>query len=70
MMLNMETWLIALIPVLILAVFPFMAYLTGRLARGKGHSFWLWFVIGFILGPVGILIAYFIAPAERNTATV
>lgn len=69
MMRLVETWLIALIPVLVLAVFPFMAYLTGRIARGKGHSFWLWFAIGFFLGPGGILIAYLIAPAERNTAT-
>lgn len=65
---HMETWLIALIPVLILAVFPLMAYLTGRIARAKGHSFRLWLAIGFVLGPVGILIAYLIAPAERTAA--
>lgn len=69
MMRHMETYLIALIPVFILAVFPLIAYLTGRIARAKGHSFWLWLAIGFVLGPIGILIAYLIAPAERHPAS-
>jgi hypothetical protein len=66
---RVDTGLIALIPILILAVFPFMAYAAGRLARGKGHPFWLWFTIGFVLGPVCVLIAYLVSRAQDTRAT-
>ncbi len=29
---------------------------TGILATNQGRRFWVWFVVGFALGPVGVLI--------------
>lgn len=34
--------------------------ISGYYARSKGHSFWLWFVIGFFLPVISNIILYFL----------
>jgi hypothetical protein len=41
--------------ILIIIVLP--AYLAGRIARGKGRPFALYFCAGFVIGPLVLLIA-------------
>jgi uncharacterized paraquat-inducible protein A len=38
---------------------------TGIIGRGKGSSFWLWFAIGTVLPPLG-LIAVILHRTEKN----
>ena len=62
-------------PGLVIGVYLFMFVIWaalglwgGKLAQGKGYSFWLGFVAGFFGGIVGIIVLYVIKPARRESA--
>ena len=45
-----------------------LGFWGGKLAQGKGYSFWLGFLAGFFGGIVGIIVLYVIKPARRVSA--
>jgi hypothetical protein len=51
----------------ILVVLLLPAYLSGRIARGKGRPFGLYFVAGLLLGPI-VLIATLLLPRHHGLA--
>ena len=62
-------------PGLVIAIYLFMfvawaalGLWGGKLAQGKGYSFWLGFLAGFFGGIVGIIVLYVIKPARRESA--
>jgi hypothetical protein len=57
--------LYAALAILVILVLP--AYLSGRLARGKGRPFWPYFVAGLLLGPI-VLIATLLLPRHHGLA--
>jgi hypothetical protein len=55
----------AALGILVILVLP--AYLSGRVARGKGRPFGLYFAAGLLLGPI-VLIATLLLPRHRRVA--
>jgi hypothetical protein len=55
----------ATLAILVILVLP--AYLSGRIARGKGRPFWLYFVAGLVVGPI-MLIATLLLPRHHRLA--
>ncbi len=55
----------AALAILVILVLP--AYLCGRVARGKGRPFGLYFVAGLLLGPI-VLIATLLLPRHHRLA--
>jgi len=46
--------------VLLIAVI--CGFIAGYVASGKGHSYGGYFVVGFLLGPIGVVIAIIVQP--------
>jgi hypothetical protein len=55
----------AAMAILVIVIFP--AYLSGRVARGKGRPFALYFVAGLLLGPI-VLITTLLLPRHHRLA--
>lgn len=62
-----STQMIAIVSVSVL-VWLGCAFYAGGLARNNGRSYNMWFLVGFLLGPVGLLITwlYFQLSGERH----
>ena len=57
--------LYAALAIVVILMLP--AYLSGRIARGKGRPFGLYFAAGMLLGPI-VLIATLLLPRHRRLA--
>ena len=61
---NLPTGALIYIWVFALAASVLLGYWAGRVGARNGRSFGLCFMIGFLLGLIGVLIVYVIGPAQ------
>jgi endogenous inhibitor of DNA gyrase (YacG/DUF329 family) len=52
--------------IIILLLAALLALPTGLVARHKGHTFWKWWLLGYLLFPFALVASFFIKDWRRH----